>query len=243
MPILSLTFRLAALAFLAASFSAAPAAAVDRCKVKVNKKNGDLVVSASNIQGTLTWGFTADAALGFFENDGECVSNGRAKNCVLGAEGTPERITPPPLCKLHLEDDSQETCAAYVPGCVPGARPICAPGMTRVGGWCMDEVSPGVATRNGAVVACDARGLSLCPVEAMMTCDSVRTPAMGASTCGALTDQTLIWTEGTYAGSNQAIFSRLSCYNGSNNTIGFGGSCQSGGSFYPYFCCHAAAGQ
>ena len=42
---------------------------------------------------------------------------------MLGDPGSAERITPPPLCSVHLTDGS-DSCAAYIRGCTPGSREV-----------------------------------------------------------------------------------------------------------------------
>lgn len=95
--------------------------AVTKCKVKVDRHDGAILVSASGVSGTLLWGDTAGQETNAFANAGTCVSGDTAKDCQLGAPGSDAQITPPPLCTIYLADGSG-ACAAYIKGCTPGAR-------------------------------------------------------------------------------------------------------------------------
>jgi hypothetical protein len=99
-----------------------PSRAVDGCKAKLFKKDGTIRVSATGVNGTLLWGDAAGFETNPFDNGATCVSSGTATNCVFGAPGTPERITPPKLCTVYLADDSAIGCAAYIKDCTPGER-------------------------------------------------------------------------------------------------------------------------
>jgi len=111
----------AALAVAATLLPGPRAGALERCKVKVDPRDGTLLVSARGAAGPLLWGPSAAGATRPFANAASCLVGATAKACVLGDPGTAARITPPPLCTLHLSDGSG-TCAAYLRGCVPGAR-------------------------------------------------------------------------------------------------------------------------
>jgi len=103
-------------------FTPAPGYAVSNCKAKLFKKDGTIRVSADSITGTVTWGNTAGSETNAFANAPTCVTAGAAHNCELGAAGSPEQITPPPLCTIFLADDGAEDCSAYIKGCTPGLR-------------------------------------------------------------------------------------------------------------------------
>ena len=96
--------------------------AIEGCKVKVAAHDGALLVSAGNVAANPRWGFAAGEETMAFANAATCVVAGAARKCELGATGTPERITPPPLCTLYLADDGPTACAAYIKRCVPGVR-------------------------------------------------------------------------------------------------------------------------
>ncbi len=94
--------------------------ALDKCKAKTDSKNGTILVSAADVDGTLKWGATASGATNTFF-DSACVSAGVAKGCVLGDVGSEARITPPRLCTIYLADDSG-SCSVFLKGCTPTAQ-------------------------------------------------------------------------------------------------------------------------
>ena len=101
---------------------------LDKCKAKIKSKDGTIFVDAKEVDGTLLWGHTAISVTNGFA-DPACVDvvKGKAKKCTLGAEGTAERITPPPLCTLYLADDSG-SCSAFLKKCTPGVRSLTSGG-------------------------------------------------------------------------------------------------------------------
>lgn len=94
--------------------------AVEKCKIKVDGKNGTILVGASGIVGGLRWGSQAGQETNPFSNADTCIVAGKAKNCVLGTLGSPERIIAPGLCTLYLADDSANICAVFIKSCTPG---------------------------------------------------------------------------------------------------------------------------
>ena len=116
---------------------AGPAAALEKCKASIDKKDGSLFVDAGNVDGTLTWGYGPFTATEDFGNGTECLSKGKAKKCTLAPVGNELRTMPPSSCWLYLGDDS-DSCEVWVQGCVPGTRPICPLDMQAMGGWCID---------------------------------------------------------------------------------------------------------
>ncbi len=111
-----------AAALLVGAVSASPSHGVDTCKAKLFKKDGTIRVSAGGVSGTLLWGDAAGDEINAFDNIATCVVSGSANNCVFGAPGSAERITPPKLCTVYLADGSANGCAAYIKGCTPGER-------------------------------------------------------------------------------------------------------------------------
>lgn len=103
---------------------ASNAAAVDHCRAAVIRSDGTIRVSARNITGALVWGpQLGDENTAFF-NGATCLTGPTARNCYLGAEMTPERVTPPDNCTIFLKDDGPTRCAAYVPRCIPTPEPV-----------------------------------------------------------------------------------------------------------------------
>jgi hypothetical protein len=100
---------------------ATSALAVDNCKVKVDKKTGLLLVSASGVSGTLLWGSTDGAATMPFFNAATCVTADKASKCEIADPATLAAKTPPSGCTLYLDDDGAP-CSAWIAGCTPGER-------------------------------------------------------------------------------------------------------------------------
>ena len=117
----------AALVLAAGLTLAAPRAsdAADRCSVKVDRRDGTLLVGASHVSGTLRWGVTLGQELTAVHDAATCTTPaGRAVRCALGAVGTPERTTVPDGCTIFLADDGPNRCAAYVKSCRPVPPPL-----------------------------------------------------------------------------------------------------------------------
>ena len=109
------------------------AAALDKCKVKIDPKNGTLQVSASAVTGALRFGATAAAVAESFFNAATCVTGGKAKQCLLADPATVAARTPPAGCTLYLADDASATCQVWIKGCTPGSRVLGATaGCSRV---------------------------------------------------------------------------------------------------------------
>ncbi len=100
------------------------AGAVDKCKVKLDAKNGNLLVSAASVAGALRFGPTADVVSGSFFNASTCLAGGKAKQCLVGDPTTVAARTPPPGCTLYLADDLPSTCSVWIKGCTPGSREL-----------------------------------------------------------------------------------------------------------------------
>lgn len=106
--------------FLSALSNVPAASALDKCKAKTNSKDGTILISAADVDGTLKWGGTASGATNSFFNP-SCVAAGVAKGCLLGDVGTEARITPPRQCTIYLADDSG-SCSVFLKGCTPTAQ-------------------------------------------------------------------------------------------------------------------------
>src|SRR5688572_29897040 len=86
--------RVAALAA-ASLFSAAPAAAITKCKAKT-LDDGTIALSARDIVGTPRWGLRYDAETTPLDDTPSCVDGGLARECALAPVGSPERTELPP---------------------------------------------------------------------------------------------------------------------------------------------------
>ena len=63
--------------------AASPAFAIDKCKVKVDKKTGVVLVDAAGVGGPLTWGEAVGSETNAFFNSGTCVAGDKAKKCQI----------------------------------------------------------------------------------------------------------------------------------------------------------------
>lgn len=224
------------IALVALTLLVAPGAgAVEKCKVK-QAKDGTLLVSARNVEGTLSWGYTDTQVGTELANVGECVSNGTARNCTLADEGSLTRTTPPPFCKVYLGDDSATSCEAPLKRCTEGMRPICPPDMERVGAQCIDLVRSSSQTHADAMRDCVSRGRSMCSVDTILTCDVLDLSAARPGSCGQQTDGGVgvLWTSATNAENGDNVFDRIVRYDGDNDITEVDLSL---GSIYDYFCC------
>lgn len=123
----------------ALAISTGTSSALDKCKAKIRTKDGTIFVSAKSVSGSLEWGTTLGAEDNAFASP--CITDGVAKKCTLGAEGTAARITPPELCTLYLADDVS-SCSAFIKKCTPGIRTL-SPGSTSATGmFSLNSQSP-----------------------------------------------------------------------------------------------------
>lgn len=102
-------------------FTASSASAIDKCKVKVDKKTGVILVDAGDVGGPLTWGPASGSETNVFFNDATCNVGGKAKKCQLGNPLTLAAKTAPTGCTIYLAD-GVAPCSAWIPYCSPGAR-------------------------------------------------------------------------------------------------------------------------
>ncbi|MFN2426078.1 MAG: hypothetical protein ABR587_06485 [Candidatus Binatia bacterium] len=118
--------------------------AIDTCKVKIDKTDGALVVSAKNVAANPRWGYAAGKEANVFANEGVCVASGKASKCELAASGA-ARTNPAPDCFVYLKDDSS-SCAVRIKGCTPGLREVTADVSARVGNSVGQLIASGVNT-------------------------------------------------------------------------------------------------
>lgn len=224
-----------------AALAVAPDAwALNNCVATMNSKNGTINVRADGVHGVLLWGWDPGRVVATFDNAATCLQGNTARGCKLGAKGTPERVTPPPLCTIHLADDTG-SCQDYIAGCVAGSRPICPPDMEQVGSWCIDRDVTDFLEYGPAVASCQGKGRSLCPLEAMIECDTNRAGAnFPASSCAAVTDGgTFVWTITPHAADNQNFFTFMTVYQDDNVA---NVQATNIGSQYKSFCCSRLGG-
>ena len=100
------------------------ALALEKCKGKINPKDGVILISAKGVAGTLQWGNTAAQTTNNFANSATCLDGDKATKCELGSPGSAQQVTPPELCTVFLEDGLGATCSAFLKGCTPGLRTV-----------------------------------------------------------------------------------------------------------------------
>lgn len=188
------SMRMAAAVLLCAPVLAAPADALVKCMASIRGTDGAIVVSAARLAGPLQWGTAAGAETNAFANAATCLKGRAAVGCQLGAPGTGEQITPPPLCELFLSDGVEE-CSAHIRGCTPGVRtPVPGPtgatgatGPTGASGATGATGAAGVTGATGPVGATGATGpTGPSPMLTYVTCTgSTSTGGNTSSSCTA----------------------------------------------------------
>jgi hypothetical protein len=107
--------------FVCTMLLALPSQALTRCNASIRGSDGAIVVNALKVGGPLLWGTVQGAETTPFANAATCLKGKVALGCQLGAPGSAEQITPPPLCQLFL-NDGVASCSAHIRGCTPGVR-------------------------------------------------------------------------------------------------------------------------
>lgn len=139
---------------------ASPGYAIDKCKVKVDKKTGVIQVDASGVGGPLTWGSQSGSETNSFFNAGSCVTGDKAKRCQLADPSTLASKTAPDGCTLYLAD-TVLSCSAWIPGCSPGARHDSGLVVNDANGLFVGNAAREDATRATRDIAGSAVGLPL----------------------------------------------------------------------------------
>ena len=100
-----------------AALASVEAFALDGCKASINKKTGEIEVSARNVVGEPLWGGgPPDSANTPFQGLADCQQKGRLRRCLLGNAGTYSAKRTPSSCTLSLADDAG-TCQVHIQGC------------------------------------------------------------------------------------------------------------------------------
>jgi hypothetical protein len=115
-------FATSALAAAACCALATPASAIEKCRVKIDKKTGVIRVDASGVVEQIRWGESEGDETRVFFNDADCVADGKASACQLAATSSMEAKSPPAGCTIYLADNSANDCASWIAGCTPGPR-------------------------------------------------------------------------------------------------------------------------
>jgi hypothetical protein len=95
----------------------APASAIEKCKARIDKKTGEILVSASAVTGVPFWGGgSPDDPKNPFPELASCQNGTKLKSCRIGAAGSPAARRAPSSCTLSVADDAG-SCESYVQGC------------------------------------------------------------------------------------------------------------------------------
>jgi hypothetical protein len=156
---------------LGAALGTAPAGAVDQCKATIDKKTGEILVSAKGVVGTPLWGGgSVDDTTNAFPDLVDCAGGGKLKKCHLAAAGTELARQPTATCTLRIGDD-QNTCATRIAGCVAATTlwarvALDPPGVNLYQG--IGAVSA-VEDGDGEVFVTFERNVQWCAVSATLT--------------------------------------------------------------------------
>jgi hypothetical protein len=131
------------------------ASAIEKCKVKVDKRTGVINVDATDVGGPLTWGAASGQETNTFFNNATCNVGGKAKKCNLAATASLAAKTPPPGCTIYLTD-GVTPCSAWIPYCSPGARSDAGALLKDANGLLMgtvvDNIGQAVRNESGTIV-------------------------------------------------------------------------------------------
>jgi hypothetical protein len=107
----------------------------------------------------------------------------------------------------------------------------CPAGSSRVGSWCIDD-EEGITTAYGeALQACDEAGKSLCPFDALMTCDWMQ-PAAGECTAATDNGAARTWTSSSAFQHGVSWFGTVVVVGGDNVVYVEGTTGP-----HPFYCC------
>ena len=98
------------------------AGAIDHCRAK-SLRDGTIVVSATAVVGTPTWGTRHGEETSSFDGSATCVAGGKLKSCALAPIGDSLRTTPPASCTIHVADAGGSRCSAWVRHCYASSEP------------------------------------------------------------------------------------------------------------------------
>jgi hypothetical protein len=109
----------------------------------------------------------------------------------------------------------------------------CPSDMDRAGTWCIDQQVNAVANAPGSILACHNEGKSLCPIAAIMTCDTLNIRNSNSGSCGQQTDsgEALLRTS-SVDGVSANAYDDLLTYSGANAV-----STAQDEAEVNYFCC------
>ena len=96
--------------------------AIEHCRAK-SLRDGTIVVSATGVVGTPTWGTRHGEETSSFDGSTTCVADGKLKSCALAPIGDPLRTKPPASCTIHLADAGGSRCSAWVRRCYASSEP------------------------------------------------------------------------------------------------------------------------
>jgi hypothetical protein len=102
---------------IAAGLAAADARALEQCKASIDKKTGEVVVSAKGLVGTPLWGGgDVDDVVNAFPDLVECAGAGKMKKCHLAEPGTERARQATSTCTLKIADGAGN-CTTRIAGC------------------------------------------------------------------------------------------------------------------------------
>jgi hypothetical protein len=108
---------LAALLALSLVAVSTPTSAIEKCKARIDKKTGEILVSAGAVSGAPLWGGgSPDSPNNPFPDLASCQKGTKLKSCRIGAAGSPAARRAPSSCTLSMSDDAG-TCESYIQGC------------------------------------------------------------------------------------------------------------------------------
>jgi hypothetical protein len=94
-----------------------PASAIEKCKARIDKKTGEILVSAGAVTGVPLWGGgSPDDPKNAFPELASCQKGTKLKSCRIGAAGSPAARRAPSSCTLSVSDDAGP-CESYIQGC------------------------------------------------------------------------------------------------------------------------------
>lgn len=129
----------------------APASAIEKCKVRIDKKTGEILVSAANVTGVPLWGGESpDDPANPFPELASCQKGTALKSCRIGAAGTPAARRAPSSCNLSVRDDVG-SCDSYIQGCSASSMlGVFVSEVGQAGNWAIGRTYGAVSLTKGA---------------------------------------------------------------------------------------------
>ncbi|TNE90432.1 MAG: hypothetical protein EP330_08025 [Deltaproteobacteria bacterium] len=192
-------------------------------------------VADGSFSGTLILGTSGGVNLGLDNNEIMArASNNAAATLTMQANGGRTALGG----DLTVANGASVTGNLVVSGSVSRS---CPSGTSRVGAWCIENTEQANMTWESANSACWAKGMMLCPLQALQACDT-RQPA--GSQCTSVTDDT---TPGNWIWAAESDSNDVNAYTGGNgrayaqagNDTSNEADWHAKSSSYGSFCCSA----